>query len=50
MPNQLPKFIINGISPSQSIDIIKNFAIDSSNYVEVLDYQSGQYAAMLPIN
>ena len=44
-----PVYVVYGISPALAPIITENHAGDSTQYLQVLSYGSGQYAAMLPL-
>ena len=45
----IPVFVVYGISPSLAPMIIENHAGESLQYLQVLSYGSGQFAAMIPL-
>ena len=44
-----PVYVVYGISPALAPIITENHAGESTQYLQVLSYGSGQYAAMLPL-
>ena len=47
--NLIPVHVIYGISPALTPVVIENNAPNLNNYLQILDYGSNQYAAMLPL-
>jgi len=47
--NNVPIFVVYGISPALSPVVIENHAGDSTQYLQLLSYGKDQYAAMLPL-
>lgn len=45
----VPVFVVYGISPALSPIVIENHAGESTQYLQLLSYGSEQYAAMLPL-
>ena len=45
----LPVYVVYGISPALAPILTENHAGESTQYLQVLSYGSGQYAAMLPL-
>ena len=45
----LPVYVVYGISPALAPVLTENHAGDATQYLQVLSYGSGQYAAMLPL-
>lgn len=48
-PQNVPVFVVYGISPALAPVIIENHAGESNQYLQLLSYGSGQFGAMLPL-